>query len=67
MWKGMDDKEVGLVRPLLGLHLGLKLPTPELGETTFHQRCIITVTCMATHVLREKCQSGQIPLESGWD
>lgn len=20
-----------------------------------------------THVIREKCQSGQIPLESGWD
>lgn len=42
----MDDKEVGLVRPLLSLHLGLKLPTPELGETTFHQRCFVKVTCM---------------------
>lgn len=37
---------MGLIRPLLSLHLGLKLPTPEQGESTFCQRCFVTVTCM---------------------
>ena len=56
----MDDKEVGLVRPLLSLHLGLKLPTPELGATTFHQRYFVTVTCM-DQVTRDKgeCDKGE--------
>lgn len=56
----MDDKEVGLIRPLLSLHLGLKLPTPELGAATFHQRCFVTVTC-TDQVTRDngECDKGE--------